>query len=172
MTIHVTIRVDCDDFDDYMGLQHLVLDRYNRVRFTVDMSDHTESAADDEIDPNEVMAILNGARAHAAQGARDVIDRIVATIGPPTELSAPQEPTLLGAELTMRLLEEPMVRADDSGHAAYETKRLVANTSPCPLCKAPAGEGCRSAKGLYKVGGFTHEARIRAFYRDYVGRAR
>ncbi|HEX5016660.1 MAG TPA: hypothetical protein VFX15_03635 [Actinomycetes bacterium] len=156
MTIEVTIRVDCDDLDDYLGLQRLLLDRYNRVRFTVDSSGHIgDAASDDDVDPDMILSILNGARAHASAPARLVIDQMAQAMG--FEPLALDEPRVTH--------DDKRVGADDPGHEARLVKMQVVADNACPQCKAPAGQPCRSPRGhVYDGGRFTHQARINAWY--------
>ena len=189
MSIEVTIRVACDDLDDVMELQTTLLERYHRVRFTIDATEHNlaaESEADDDVDPEMLMSILNGMRAHVqdvaarealdamvgamtprevgtghqrlndeTRGARDIVDRYVTT---PEGMSHAEALDLLGR------LAEPRVRADDSSSHAYSTKKMIARDLACPQCAAPAGQPCRTPRSVYKLGGFTHQARIDAWY--------
>lgn len=162
MSIDLTIRLSCDDIDDVLGLQSTLLQRYHRVSIDIDQTDHVEEADEDDVDPDMLISILNGMRAHAtAPEAREAIDVMVAAMRGepqfhPERIELARE--LDAAEARGR------VRPDDSDAESRRIKAMIVDQVPCAQCKSKAGQVCRSPKGATYTSGFVHQARIDRWY--------
>lgn len=155
--IAVSIHLECDDLDDVIDLQRGLMQRYHRVTFAIDQTDHVESVDDDDVDPDAIMRILEAALGYASTPeTREVIERLIVT-RPEPEIRPER------AALAQRT-SEPRVRPDDDDAESRLIKMQIVRDNVCPQCKALQGRVCTSPKGHNYSSHFVHQARINAWY--------